>query len=972
MAVSGFTKAADIVTVHPARNKDPRSKNQLTGTVSFRQSKSDFDVDLSFSLVVRGPRVNKKESIEHLESKWVEGDGNDLQFRYLDFEAATQGEYWLVFRGLLLLHRDAAVGRFAKQRAAGIGTHAGRMEANLREESSDDCTNQLHQDEFHEPVTAGWLEKFIVKCRKLDSTYMEGFVAKDGAVPPPSDYFLGFRSPGTAIWSRLRQAGLETQRVYSLDPNRVMIKVRCPPDRLMDVAEVLRVRLKTKEGTYAAFRENMIDAFECLNDPLEGPPQALHCSDDFQFRSSIRQAIINFIIGSRIRDSGAELSPSTDLGQMIQARVPLHMQGKVDAIFDCWFYFWKVEHWRGKFPGHSVENTKLLSTVEKKKFAIPTGSDDFNTSPNVHTAVPNFITRFLVGCFYQPLDLIEEYFGEKVAFYYTWLQHTAAHLVFLSIAGLVLFFLQLGSGNPDHPLRPLFAMVIMIWTFAVLQNWKKRANLMAFRWGTLNHREQETTRPQFKGDYAKDDITGEWIVIYPKWKRWLKYCISFPLTLLFTGGTLLLILWVHANRDIQLANYLSNYEQFELEFTVSAIGKKSPVVASGLSKEHLRNPEFWFIIVGMPSMLGLFLPLLNFILMRLSIILNDFENYQTESEYRTFLIIKVFSFRFVCYFATLYYYAFLSTGTREAVESGILRVGSGVLVCTTVAQWWQNMLHVCFPLLLRKIRIRRRNKHLRDELREIELEEEDIDEQFSANGSDTNLKKRQASIINKRLLLEQAQDDIWLELMKPSHDSFPEYIQAVVQFTFVSCFSVVLPITPLIVLFNYLISMRLDAYKLCKARQRPLAEKTGGIGVWEHLLHIVAVISVLTNCWLIGFASSQFDSLKAKIGELGLFAIIVCWEHVMLLIKYIMSTSMSDLPKTVRDAVKRDQHELDKQRNALMRERRVMHDDRQACGLIPGKRSVFGRAGGGSRSKLCKRPAKKESPTLAHRQLAEC
>ena len=61
----------------------------------------------------------------------------------------------------------------------------------------------------------------------------------------PSDYFgkgmlfLGFRTPGTAIWSRLRLAGLTTQRVYSLDPRQVVIKVSCPSYRLMDVAEVL-------------------------------------------------------------------------------------------------------------------------------------------------------------------------------------------------------------------------------------------------------------------------------------------------------------------------------------------------------------------------------------------------------------------------------------------------------------------------------------------------------------------------------------------------------------------------------------------------------------------------------------------------------------------------------------------------------------------------------------------------------------
>lgn len=53
-------------------------------------------------------------------------------------------------------------------------------------------------DEFLEPVTPSFLEKVVVKARKMDTTFMEGQV-KPGAVPPPSDYFLGFRSPGTQV-----------------------------------------------------------------------------------------------------------------------------------------------------------------------------------------------------------------------------------------------------------------------------------------------------------------------------------------------------------------------------------------------------------------------------------------------------------------------------------------------------------------------------------------------------------------------------------------------------------------------------------------------------------------------------------------------------------------------------------------------------------------------------------------------------
>ena len=210
---------------------------------------------------------------------------------------------------------------------------------------------------------------------------------------------------------------------------------------------------------------------------------------------------------------------------------------------------------------------------------------------------------------------------------------------------------------------------------------------------------------------------------------------------------------------------------------------------------------------------------------------------------------------------------------------------------------------------------------LSEQLREIEMEEEAILRLTASNGMTAELKKRHAAVVNKRLLLDQAQDDVWNELMRPPHDSFPEYIQAVVQFTFVSCFSVVLPITPLICLVNYLISMRLDAYKLCKGRRRPLAEKTGGIGVWEHLLHIVAVISVLTNCWLIGFTHEAFIELGERVGQESLFAIVVCWEHTMLLIKYVMQTTISPLHKSVRDAIKREQHDLDEQRNKSMRRR---------------------------------------------------
>ena len=99
-----------------------------------------------------------------------------------------------------------------------------------------------------------------------------------------------------------------------------------------------------------------------------------------------------------------------------------------------------------------------------------------------------------------------------------------------------------------------------------------------------------------------------------------------------------------------------------------------------------------------------------------------------------------------------------------------------------------------------------RNQRMADELRAVELEEERIAQiARTENVEPSTVKEQRIRLLTKRLLLEdQAQDDLWFE-MNPQHDSFPEYIQDVMQFTFVSCFSVVLPITPVLVLINYLI-----------------------------------------------------------------------------------------------------------------------------------------------------------------------
>lgn len=67
--------------------------------------------------------------------------------------------------------------------------------------------------------------------------------------------------------------------------------------------------------------------------------------------------------------------------------------------------------------------------------------------------------------------------------------------------------------------------------------------------------------------------------------------------------------------------------------------------------------------------------------------------------------------------------------------------------------------------------------------------------------------------------------------------------------------------------------------------------------------------------------SSQFQFVKDIFGNMGLFAVIVGWEHVMLFIKYLMHSLVSPYPSSVINAIKEEEYQKNEQRNTSMREK---------------------------------------------------
>ena len=63
------------------------------------------------------------------------------------------------------------------------------------------------------------------------------------------------------------------------------------------------------------------------------------------------------------------------------------------------------------------------------------------------------------------------------------------------------------------------------------QVWKRKESEYSFLWRTHGLEHLELLRPEFSGEIRPSPITGKPEKYFPRWKRWLRYGLSFMLTL---------------------------------------------------------------------------------------------------------------------------------------------------------------------------------------------------------------------------------------------------------------------------------------------------------------------------------------------------------------------------------------------------------------------------------------------------------
>ncbi|XP_069820503.1 anoctamin-8 isoform X4 [Dendropsophus ebraccatus] len=267
-------------------------------------------------------------------------------------------------------------------------------------------------------------------------------------------------------------------------------------------------------------------------------------------------------------------------------------------------------------------------------------------------------------CERQPLDEICEYFGVKIAMYFSWLGFYTSSLIYPAIFGMMLWFFTESDQTSRDICCVVFALFNVVWATLFLEGWKRRGAELAYKWGTLDTPAEfiEEPRPQFRGVKRISPVTNCEEFYYPPWKRLLfQSCVSLPVCM-----SCLCFVFVVMLACFELQEFVLSIR--ELPRLVRFFPKILLAIIVSSCDEVYRKIAYW---------------------------LNDMENYRLQSAYEKHLIIKIVLFQFVNSYLSLFYIGFYLKDMERLKEM--------LATLLVIRQFLQNVKEVAQPHLYQKV-----------------------------------------------------------------------------------------------------------------------------------------------------------------------------------------------------------------------------------------------------------------------------
>uniref|UniRef100_A0A7M4ELZ6 Anoctamin n=1 Tax=Crocodylus porosus TaxID=8502 RepID=A0A7M4ELZ6_CROPO len=627
----------------------------------------------------------------------------------------------------------------------------------------------------------------------------------------------------------LQKSGLELEtedKKESENGKTYYVKIHAPWEVLITYAEVLNIKVPIKENDIPCTIENPID---CMLSPFRLPEKVMHPDPDY-FTAPFRKDRQELYL---IHDESTFFSPS------VRNRIVFYILTRCP---------YGTEEGKKKFGiKRLLSNGTYTAAYPLHDCQYWKKSNDPHCDNERYTLYMEW-ARFLRFFKEQPLDLIRKYYGEKIGIYFAWLGFYTEMLFLAAVVGLFCFLYgwftmdanmsskeicdpAIGGEIIMCPLcdmdcnywklnttcRPseyshlfdnvatlFFAIFMGIWVTLFLEFWKRRQARLKYEWDLVDFEEEQQQlqlRPEYEAKCTqkkKNPVTQISLII----------------------ASMIAVILYRLSVYAAFASIMKNTQTLQ-----PISGLLTPQLATSVTASCLN-----FVIIM----------ILNFLYERIAIWITDMEIPRTHLEYENRLTMKMFLFQFVNYYSSCFYVAFFKGKfvgypgkytymfnhwrNEECDPAGcLIELTTQLTIVMAGKQIWGNIQEAIVPWIW-------------------------------------NWWGRQRARCNPENLYSRWEQDHDLQHFGPL-GLFYEYLEMVIQFGFITLFVASFPLAPLLALMNNILEIRVDSWKLTTQFRRPVASKAHSIGVWQEILNGMAVLSVVTNAFIVAFTSDMIPRL---------------------------------------------------------------------------------------------------------------
>ncbi|XP_041095694.1 anoctamin-5-like isoform X2 [Polyodon spathula] len=654
----------------------------------------------------------------------------------------------------------------------------------------------------------------------------------------------------------LQKAGLELEtegKSESDDGKTYFLKIHSPWDVLATYAEVLKIKVPFKESDIPSDNESPLS---WLFKPFKLPDEVMYPEPDY-FTSPFEKNKSGFFL---IEDKDAIFPPSTRnrIVYYILSRCPYATEeGKrklgIKRLLNNGSY-------TAAFPLHDCRYWKKArdQNCENERFTLYRSW-----------------ARFMSFYKEQPLNLIRKYYGEKIGIYFAWLGFYTEMLFYAAVIGLICFCygastysdnvwsqeicsVDIGGEIVMCPLCDrkcgywklnttcessfqshlfdnvgtlFFAIFMGIWVTMFLEFWKRRQARLEYEWDLVDFEEEQQQlqlRPEYETKCTRrrmNPVTQELEPFLPLTSKCARFCLSGATVVFWIALIIACIIAVIAYRLAVYAAFASIMKENQTQDLQLVGSLITPQLATSVTASCLN-----FVVIM----------ILNILYERVAIWITDLEIPKTHLEYENRLTMKMFLFQFVNYYSSCFYVAFFKGKfvgypgnytymfgvlRNEECDPGgcLIELTTQLLIVMAGKQIWGNIQEALVPWLKNWWGSRKARNHPEG-------------------------------------LYTRWEQDHDLQCLGQL-GLFYEYLEMVIQFGFVTLFVASFPLAPLLALCNNILEVRVDAWKFTTQFRRPVAAKAHSIGAWQEILNAVAIMSVVTNAFIVAFTSDMIPRL---------------------------------------------------------------------------------------------------------------